>query len=326
MKAIVQDSYGSPSEVLRLEEVDQPVPSTGEVLIRVHAAAVDAGVWHLTTGLPYLIRLGFGLRAPRTRVRGMDVAGRVTAVGPGVTRFQPDDEVYGSSNGSFAEYACTSQDKLALKPANLDFGQAAAVPVSASTALQALRDTGRVQNGQSVLVIGAAGGVGTFAVQLAKAFGAHVTGVCRTDDLDLVREIGADEVIDYTRQEITDGGRRYDLVLDIAGNRPVSLLRSVLIPSGTLVIVGGETDGKWLGGIDRQLRALLLSLFIRHRLTTLVATQRHDDLRLLAELIESGSVTPVIARTYPLADVARAMQRLREGHVRGKILIQVQEA
>ncbi|MEY9965254.1 NADPH:quinone reductase-like Zn-dependent oxidoreductase [Streptacidiphilus sp. MAP12-16] len=323
MKAIVHDTYGPP-EVLRLEEIEQPVPGSGEVLIRVHAAAVDPGVWHLTAGLPYLIRaMGFGLRAPKVRVRGLDVAGRVEAVGPNVTRLRPGDEVYGSCPGAFAEYACAKEDTLAHKPRNLAYEQAAAVPLSACTALQALRDSGRLREGQTVLVIGAAGGVGSYAVQLAKAWGAHVTGVCSTDKADLVRSIGADEVIDYTREDPTDGTSRYDLVLDTAGNRPLTRLRRALTPRGTLVIVGGEGSGTWIGGTDRQLRALLLSPFVGHRLRGLVSTQRHTDLRLLAELIEAGSVTPVIDRTYPLADVPEAVRHLKEGHARGKIVVQV---
>ncbi|MFF3691433.1 NAD(P)-dependent alcohol dehydrogenase [Streptomyces sp. NPDC002187] len=324
MKAIVHDAYGPPA-VLRLEEVEQPVPGSGEVLIRVHAASVDPGVWHLTAGRPYLIRaVGFGLRAPKTRVRGMDVAGRVEAVGPEVTRLRPGDEVYGTCNGSFAEYACAKENTLAHKPKNLSFAHAAAVPASACTALQALRDAGRLQAGQTVLVIGAAGGVGTFAVQLAKAFGAHVTGVCSTTGADLARSLGADEVIDYTREDPTDGTRRYDLVLDTAGNRPLSELRRALTPRGTLVIVGGEGGGRWLGGTDRQLRALLLSPFVAHRLRGLASSQHHSDLRLLTELIEAGSVTPVVDRTHRLADVPAAIRHLKEGHARGKTVIRVQ--
>lgn len=324
MKAIIHRTYGPPA-VLHLEEIGQPVlGSDDEVLVRVHAASVDPGVWHLTAGLPYLIRaMGFGLRTPRVRVRGMDVAGRVEAVGPGVTRFRPGDDVYGTCDGSFAEYACAKEDRLSQKPTNLDFEQAAAVPVSACTALQALRDGGRLQAGQTVLVVGAAGGVGTFAVQLAKAFGAHVTGVCSTGKADLVRSIGADEVIDYTNEDPTDGTRRYDLVLDTAGNRPLSRLRRALTPRGTLVIVGGEGGGRWIGGADRQLRALLLSPFVGHRLRGLVSTQHHGDLRFLAELIEAGSVTPVIDRTYPLADVSDAVRYLNEGHARGKVVVRV---
>ncbi|MFI9273290.1 NAD(P)-dependent alcohol dehydrogenase [Kitasatospora sp. NPDC052896] len=325
MKAIVHDSYGPPS-VLRLEEVEQPVPGRGEVLVQVHASAVDQGVWHLTAGLPYPIRATpYGLRGHRARVRGTDVAGVVEAVGPEVTRFRPGEEVYGSCEGAFAEYACAREDRLAPKPGNLGFEQAAAVPVSGVTALQALRDSGRLRAGQSVLVIGAAGGVGSFAVQLAKAYGAHVTGVCGTAKVDLVRSLGADRVLDYTREEPTDGQRRYDLVLDIAGNRPLSRLRRVLTPRGTLVIVGGEGGGRWIGGLDRQLRALLLSPFVSQRLRVLASRQHHGDLRLLAELIEAGSVTPAVDRAYPLADAPEAVRHLRQGRVRGKLVIRVRE-
>ncbi|MEJ8646190.1 NAD(P)-dependent alcohol dehydrogenase [Streptomyces sp. MS1.HAVA.3] len=324
MKAIVQDTYGPPA-VLRLEETDRPVPGRGEVLIRVHAAGVDQGVWHLMAGMPYALRaMGFGLRAPKVRVRGMDVAGQVEAVGPDVTRFQPGDEVYGSCDGSFAEYACAKEDALAPKPRNIGFAEAAAVPVSACTALKALRDSGRVETGQRVLVLGASGGVGTFAVQLAKAFGAHVTGVCSGAKADLVRSIGADEVLDYAHTDPTDGSHRYDLILDIAGNRPVSRLRRALTARGTLVIVGGEGGGRWIGGNERQLGVLLMSPFVGHRLRAVAAMEHHhSDLQVLTEFIEAGSVTPVVDRTYPLAEVPDAIRYLREGHVRGKIVIRL---
>ncbi|MFD8581037.1 NAD(P)-dependent alcohol dehydrogenase [Streptomyces sp. INR7] len=323
MKAIVQDRYG-PADVLRLDEVDRPVPGRGEVLVRVHAAAVDQGVWHLVTGLPYALRPVFGLRAPRVRTPGMDLAGRVEAVGPDVTRVRPGDEVFGSCQGSFAEYACAKEDALAPKPAGLGFEEAATVPVSGVTALKALRDVGRVRAGQRVLVLGASGGVGTYAVQLAKAFGAHVTGVCSTAKTDLVRSIGADEVVDYKQEDPVDGSRRYDLVLDIAGNRPLSRLRRALTARGTLVIVGGEGGGRWLGGNERQLGALLLSPFVGQRLRSLaVMEQHHSDLRALTELIEDGSVTPVVDRSYPLAEVPDAISHLRGGQVRGKIAIRL---
>ncbi|MFC9817200.1 NAD(P)-dependent alcohol dehydrogenase [Streptomyces virginiae] len=323
MKAIVQDRYG-PADVLRLDEVDRPVPGRGEVLVRVHAAAVDQGVWHLVTGLPYALRPVFGLRAPRVRTPGMDLAGRVEAVGPDVTRVRPGDEVFGSCQGSFAEYACAKEDALAPKPAGLGFEEAATVPVSGVTALKALRDVGRVRAGQRVLVLGASGGVGTYAVQLAKAFGAHVTGVCSAAKTDLVRSIGADDVVDYTQEDPVDGSRRYDLILDIAGNRPLSRLRRALTARGTLVIVGGEGGGRWLGGNERQLGALLLSPFVGQRLRSLaVMEQHHSDLRALTELIEDGSVTPVVDRSYPLAEVPDAIRHLRGGQVRGKIAIRL---
>jgi NADPH:quinone reductase-like Zn-dependent oxidoreductase len=324
MKAVVQGTYGSP-DVLELREIDRPVVGDGEVLVRVHAAGVDPGVWHLMTGLPYLVRImGYGLRTPKVGVRGRDVAGRVEAVGTNVTRFRPGDEVFGICDGSFAEYVCARPDKLAPKPANLTFEQAAAVPISGLTALQALRDTGGVQSGQTVVMIGAAGGVGTFAVQLAKAFGAKVTGVCSTTKLDLVRSIGADEVIDYTSEDFADGARHWDLIVDTAGRRSLSQLRRALAPRGALVIVGGEGGGRWLGGFDRQiLRAPMVAAFSRQRLRPLVSKERSQDLLVLKELIEAGKVTPVIDRTYPLHEAPEAIRYLEEGHARGKVVIRV---
>jgi len=322
MKAIVQDRYGS-ADVLRLRDIDKPELGDDDVLVRVLAAGVDPGVWHLMTGLPYLVRPGFGLRAPKTPVRGMDVAGRVEAVGENVTQFEIGHEVFGTCNGSFAEYACAREDKLVFKPANLSFEQAAAVPVSACTALHALRDSGEVRAGQKVLIVGASGGVGTFAVQLAKAFGAEVTGVCSTAKLELVRSIGADQVIDYRRDDFSQMGQRYDLILDIAGNRSLSLLRSALTPEGTLVIVGGEEGGPWLGGTDRQIRALILSRFVRHNLRNVISVENKEDLLVLKELIESGKVTPVIDRTYPLREAPEAIRYLEDGHARGKVVITV---
>jgi NADPH:quinone reductase-like Zn-dependent oxidoreductase len=337
VKAIVQDRYGS-ADVLRVEDVPEPTAGAGEILVRVHAAGVDQGVWHLMTGLPYLGRAAFGLRRPRQRVRGMDLAGRVEAVGVGVTRFRPGDEVFGSYTGAYAEYASGPQDRFALKPARLTFEQAAAVPISAVTALQGLRDAGGVQAGQTVLVIGAAGGVGSFAVQLAKHFGAHVTAVCSGGKAELVRSIGAEAVIDYAREEITggevtggevaggettNGGRRYDVILDIAGNRPLRQLRRALAPHGTLVIAGGEGGGRWLGGVDRQLRAQLLSPFTGQRLRALMSRQRLDDLLLLTDLLESGAVTPVVDRAYPLVETPEAIRYLRSGQACGKVVITV---
>jgi NADPH:quinone reductase-like Zn-dependent oxidoreductase len=325
MKAIVQDTYGS-ADVLKFADIDRPVPKDNEVLIRVHAAGLHRGDWHVMTGLPYLIRLvvpSLGLRRPKVRVRGMDVAGTVEAVGSKVTRFQPGNEVFGWCDGAFAEYACAPQDQLAAKPANLSFEQAAAVPTSAFAALQGLRDSGEVQPGQTVLVIGAAGAVGSFAVQLAKAFGAQVTGVASTPQVDLVRSIGADEVIDYTRADVTDGTRQWDLILDTAGHRSLSQLRRALTPKGTLVIVGSEGRGRWLGGFDRSLRAPVLSRFVGQRLRMLASKPRQDDLVVLAELIEAGKLTPVIDRTYPLREVPEAIRQLEQGHTRGKLVITV---
>lgn len=323
MRAIVQDRYGS-TDVFVLAQVARPEIADNEVLVHVEAAGLDRGTWHMMAGRPYLLRLlGFGFRRPKNRVPGLDVAGTVIAVGSSVTRFSPGDEVFGISRGSFAEYAAVLEDKLARKPANLTFEQAAVVPISAGTALQALTDVGGVEQGQQVLIIGASGGVGSYAVQLAKAFGAEVTGVCSTAKLDLVRSLGADHVVDYTRQDFAGGTSRYDLVLDIGGNSSLSRLRSALTPTGTLVIVGGEEGGKWTGGFGRSLRAPLLSPFVRQRLTMLASKERAGDLERLSPLIEAGKVVPSIDRTYPLDRVAEAMRHLEAGDVRGKVAITV---
>lgn len=323
MKAIVQDTYGS-ADVLRLGVLGRPVAGPREVLVRVHAAGVDPGVWHLMTGLPYLVRvIGYGLRAPKVRVRGRDVAGRVEAVGEGVARFRVGDEVFGTCEGSFAEYVAAREDRLAPKPSNLTFEQAAVVPISGITALQAVRDVGRVQPGQKVLIIGAAGGVGSFAVQVAKAFGAHVTGVTSTSKLELVRSIGADETIDHTREDFTAGSRKFDLIVDTAGRRPISNLRRALTPRGTLAIVGGEGGDRWLGGSQRAIFAPLRSLFGKQRLRGVVSEERLPDLLTLKELIEAGKITPLIDRTYPLAEAPQAIRYLAEGHPRGKIVVSV---
>jgi NADPH:quinone reductase-like Zn-dependent oxidoreductase len=323
MKAIVQDKYGSP-DVLALREIDKPEIEDDEVLVRVHAAGVDQGVWHVTAGLPYPIRLaGYGLRTPKTPVPGADVAGVVEAVGNGVTRFQPGAEVFGIAKGSYAEYARAREDKLAPKPVNLTFEQAAVVAISGLPALQGLRDHGKMRPGQKVLIIGASGGVGTYAVQLAKAFGEEVTGVCTTTKVDLVRSIGADHVIDYTHDDFAEEEQHYDVILDIGGNSSLSRLRRALTPKGSLVIVGGETDGRWLGGNDRQLRALLLSPFVGQKLGTFVSRENHEDMIVLKELIEAGKVTPVIDRTYPLSEVPEAIRYMRKGHARGKVVITV---
>ncbi len=322
MKAIVQDEYGSP-DVLELRDIDKPEIGDDEVLVRVHAAGVDRSVWHIMTGLPYLMRIGgYGLRAPKNPVPGMEVAGVVEAVGKNVTRLQPGDEVFGIGKGSYAEYARALEDKLAPKPANLTFEQAAVVAISGSAALQGLRDHGRVEPRQKALIIGASGGVGTFAVQIAKAFGAHVTGVCSTTKVDMVRSIGADHVIDYTREDFAEGEQRYDLILDIGGNSSLARLRRALTPEGTLVIVGGEGGGRWFGGIDRQLR-VMLSRFGGQKLRTFISTQNHEDMIVLKELIESGKLTPVIDKTYPLSEVPEAIRYLEEGHAQGKVVITV---
>jgi NADPH:quinone reductase-like Zn-dependent oxidoreductase len=326
MKAITQDRYGD-LDVLELRDIDEPVPKDGEVLVEVHAAGLHRGDWHVMTGLPYLIRVvvpTLGLRRPKVPVLGMDLAGRVEAVGRTVTRFQPGDEVFGWTDGSFAESAVAPEDQLAAKPANLGFEQAAVVPTSGFAALQGLRDEGEVRPGQEVLVIGAAGGVGSFGVQLAKAFGARVTGVASTGQLDLVRSIGADEVIDYTRQDVTDGTRHWDLILDCAGRRTLSRLRQALTPGGTLVIVGGEGGGRWLGGFDRNLRAVALSRLVGQRLRMLSSKPGQADLQVLRELIEAGKLIPVIGRTYPLGEVPEAIRQMVEGRGGGgKIAIAV---
>jgi NADPH:quinone reductase-like Zn-dependent oxidoreductase len=322
MKAIVQDVYGS-AEVLELRDVEKPVPGEDEVLIRVRAAGVEQGVWHLMTGLPYLTRAFFGLKAPKNPIRGREVAGRVEAVGRNVVGFRAGDEVFGTAEGTFAEYVCAREARIALKPVSASFEQAAVVPISATTALQGLRDSGKLQPGQDVLVIGAGGGVGSFAVQLAKALGAHVTGVCSTAKLELVRSLGADHVIDYKHDDFADGARQYDLILDTAGNRKLSVLRRALKPRGTLVIVGGEGGGRWTGGFERSLRASMLSLFVGQKLTGLMATERQEDLRFLAQLIDAGSVTPVVEKSYPLGDTPEAIRHMHGGHALGKVVVTV---
>jgi NADPH:quinone reductase-like Zn-dependent oxidoreductase len=320
MKAIVSDTYGPP-EVLKLRDMATPPVGDDDVLIRVHAAGVDPGVWHVMTGLPYLVRLGTGLRKPKLQIHGRDVAGRVEAAGKHVTEFRPGDEVFGNCNGAFAEYACAREDRLLPRPANLTPEQAAAIPVSGYTALQGLRDAGTVKAGQQVLIIGAAGGVGTFAVQIAKAFGAEVTGVCSTTKIALVRSIGAGHVIDYTRDDFADGPVKYDVILDTAGNRPLARLRRALAPRGTLVMVGGEAGGRWLGGLDRWLRALVLSPLVRQKLRGMLARGRKADLQVLKELVEAGKIAPVLDRTFPLHQAADAVRYLAGGHPRGKVVI-----
>ena len=320
MRAVVQDRYGS-ADVLRLAQLPRPGITANEVLLQVHAAGVARATWHVMTGLPYAGRLAFGLRRPRQPVPGLDVAGVVVAVGAAVTMFAEGDEVFGFGRGSFADYAVAHEDKLAIKPATLTFEQAAVVPVSAATALQALTDIGNLQPGQSVLVIGASGAVGGYAVQLAKALEATVTGVASAGKLDWVQSLGADHVIDYTRSDYADGTARYDLILDIAGNPPLSRLRRALTPTGTAVLVGGEEGGHLTGGMHRQLAALALSPFVHQRLTMFVAKQRASDLQRLTDFIQAGTVTPRIARTYPLDEAADAMRHLVAGTARGQIAI-----
>ncbi|MDQ0770826.1 NADPH:quinone reductase-like Zn-dependent oxidoreductase [Pseudarthrobacter defluvii] len=323
VKAIVQDVYGS-ADVLELRDIARPEPGAREVLIRVRAAGVDKGVWHLMTGLPYLVRLfGYGLRKPKVPVRGREVAGVVEAVGPGVTRFSPGDEVFGTCEGSFAEYVCAKEDKVARKPSALSFEEAAASPISGVTALQAVRDASQVTVGQKVLILGAGGGVGSFAVQLAKAFGAEVTGVCSTAKVELVRSLGADAVVDYTKTYIAGAGKVYDLILDAAGNRPLSFLRRLLVRKGTLVIIGGEGGGKLTGGFERSLAAPVVSLFSGRKFKGLVAKETHLDLEALASLMEAGSVKPAVDKVFPLAEAPAAIRYLHEGRARGKVVLTI---
>ncbi|TFC17418.1 NAD(P)-dependent alcohol dehydrogenase [Cryobacterium algoritolerans] len=322
MRAIVHHAYGT-ADVLHLEHIERPAITPDEVLIRVRAAGVNHADWVYTSGRPLIARLAFGLRKPKQPVRGRDVAGVVEAVGANVTRFRPNDAVFGEVDaGSFAEYTAAPENQLALKPATLTFEQAAVVPVSARTALQGLRDTGRLRSGQSVLINGASGGVGTFAVQIAKALGAEVTGVCSRRNAELVRSLGADQVIDYTREDFTRSGRRYDLILDSIGNHSLIDLRRAITPTGTLVLSSG-TGGRVLGPMGRIIRARLTSLFVGQTLTTGMLARSTETLDELRELIDSGAVTPVLERTYPLSETADALRHFTEAHARAKIAITV---
>lgn len=323
MKAIVQDRYGT-ADVLEFRDIDDPAIGQDEVLVRVHAAGCGPDVWHLMTGLPYFVRLMPGFRKLKDGVRGRDVAGTVEAVGASVTDLRPGDEVMGIVEGSFAELAAGRHDLLVPKPARIGFEEASAAPISGLTALQAVRDVANVSPGERVLVIGAGGGVGTLTVQVAKAFGAHVTAVCSASKADLARSIGADDVIDYSREDFTDGTRQWDAIVDTAGRRPLRRLRRALTPKGRLAIVGGEGGGRWTAGFFRQiLRAPLLSLFSGQTLAPVVSKETPEDLRALAELIEAGDVTPVVIKTFPLVDAAEAIRELERGHARGKIVITV---
>ena len=325
MKAIVQDKYGSP-EVLELRDIDKPEIGDDEVLVRIRAAGVNPADWAIMSGLPYIARPVYGLRKPKNAVRGTDVAGTVEAVGTGVTRLQPGDEVFGwcsGLGGAFAEYASVSEEALALKPANLSFEQAAAVPMAGLVALQALRDHGGVRAGQKVLINGASGGIGTFAVQIAKALGAEVTGVCSTRNVEMVRSIGADHVIDYTREDFTQKDQRYDFILDNVANHSLSDLRRALTPTGTLVPNGGGFDNRWFASGGRVISAHVLKRFVSHRLRPFLVSPKFEDLVVLKELIEAGKVTPVIDRTYPLSEASQAIGHVGEGHARGKVVITV---
>lgn len=324
MQAIVQDRYGS-AEVLQLRSIERPEVADDEVLIEVHAAGLDRGVWHLMTGLPYLVRLGFGLTKPKNPVPGMDVAGRVVAIGERVTRFAVDDEVFGIADGSFAEYATAREAKLVQKPVAVTYEQAAVAAISGITALQALTDVGQLERGQRVLVIGASGGVGSYAVQLAKAMGATVSGVASGAKAESVRSLGVDHVFDYAADDYLDGSIRYDLIIDTGGLNPVRKLRNALTLTGTLVIVGGEGGDRWTGGIGRQIRATLMSSFVRQRLTMFISREHHSFIDRLAGFMERGEVVPVIGRCYDLAEVPSAIADLEAGRATGKSVVNVRK-
>ena len=320
MQAMVQDTYGS-AEVMHFTEIDKPDIGNDEVLIRVRAAGVNPADWAVMSGLPYIARPVYGLRKPKNAVRGTDVAGTVEAVGTDVTRFQPGDDVFGWSDGSYAEYAAAPEDKLALKPANLTFEQAAAVPMAGLVALQALRDHAQLQPGQRILINGASGGIGTFAIQIAKALGAEVTAVASTRNLDLVRSIGADHVIDYTQADFTKSGEQYDVILDNVANHSLSDLRRALTPTGTLIPNGGGFEHRWIASGGRIVRAAVMFQFGSQRLGNFLMSTNHADLDTLKELIESGQVTPVLDRAYPLHETAKAIGHVGKGHARGKTTI-----
>jgi NADPH:quinone reductase-like Zn-dependent oxidoreductase len=322
MKAIVQDEYGTADDLV-FADIDRPVAGTGEVLVRVHAASVFIGDWHVVTGLPYAVRPKIGLRRPKARVRGQEMAGSVEAVGQGVTRFAVGDDVYGTCEGAFAEYVSVPATLLAPKPANLTFEQAATVAITGTTALQAVRDKGDLKPDQKMLIIGAAGGVGSFAVQIAKALGAHVTGVCNTAQLDIVRSIGAEDVIDYTQEDFVRSGRRWDLIVETAGARPIGELRRALTPRGTLVIVGGEGGGKWVGKAGRMVQAPMMSPFISQTLRMLAVKHNGADLVVLKDLIEAGKVVPVVGKTYQLSEVPDSIRDLEQGRTQGKSVVVV---
>ncbi|WP_241265958.1 NAD(P)-dependent alcohol dehydrogenase [Streptomyces boncukensis] len=327
MAAVVQERYGAePEAVLHAARLPRPGIGPDQVLVRVRASSVDRGTWHMMAGLPYAVRPVSGVRRPRLPNPGRNLAGVVEAVGSGVTGFAPGDEIYGTAASAFAEYAATAPERIAPKPAGLTFEEAATVPVSALTALQAVRDKGGVREGRQVLITGAAGGVGSFAVQLAHAFGARVTAVASTPKLDAVRALGADHVIDYTREDFLAGPRRYDAIIDIAGNRGLRDLRRALTPRGRLVITGGETDGRWLGGTDRQLRARLLSPFTGRHLGALISSEHADGLRDLTARIDAGTLSPVVDRVYPLTETAAAVRRLLDGGVTGKLALTLPDA
>ncbi len=325
MKAIIQETYGAPGQVLELQEIEKPVPAENEVLVQVAAAGVAIGDWLMVRGLPLIARPSYGLRRPKARIVGLEMAGRVESVGGSVTEFHPGEEVFGWCSGALAEYVAVPQDRISPKPTTTTFEQAAAIPVSASAALQALRDAGQVQPSQHTAVIGASGAVGTFAVQIAKALGSEVTGVCSTRNVELVRSLGADHVIDYTRENIDRHGSRYDLILDLAGNRSIADLRRALLPKGTLVIVGGS-GGSWSMGFGRTLRATALSPFVRQHLKPFFAGTEKDDLTALRELVEAREVRPVVDKKYSLGRSAEALDHVGERHTQGKTIVGIRGA
>jgi NADPH:quinone reductase-like Zn-dependent oxidoreductase len=324
IKAIVYRCYGSP-DVLSLEDIEKPTPADDEILVKVHAASANPLDWHYMRGTPYIMRTEAGLGAPKIPRLGVDFAGTVEAVGRDVKRFKPGDEVFGGRTGAFGEYVAVREERaVVLKPANVTFEQAASVPIAALTALQGLRDKGRIQAGQKVLINGASGGVGTFAVQIAKSFGADVTGVCSTKNVEMVRSIGADHVIDYTREKFTDSGQRYDLILDMVGNHSLLEVTHALTPNGRLVIVGGSSEGNWLGPMARPMMALLLSPFVSQEMVMLLAELNKEDLTVMSEMMKAGKVTPVIDRSYALSEVPEAIRYLEDGHARGKVVINLE--
>jgi NADPH:quinone reductase-like Zn-dependent oxidoreductase len=326
MKAVVYTDYGSP-DVLEIRDIKRPVPNDDQVLIRVRAASINPLDWHYIEGTPYIMRaFGVGLRKPKDPRLGVDMAGEVEAIGKNVTQFKPGDEVFGGRNGAFAEYVCARADRaIALKPSNITFEQAASVPIAAITALQGLRDKGHISPGQRVLINGASGGVGTFAVQIAKSWGAEVTGVCSTRNLDLVRSLGADHVIDYTKEDFTKGEQRYDVILDNVGTQPLSGFKRALVPNGICVMIGGggPNDGGLIGPMARPIKALFLSPFMTQKMGMMMAELNKKDLNVLGDLMQSGKVKPVIDRTYPLSQIADAIRYLEQGHARGKVVITI---
>ncbi len=325
MKAITYCDYGSP-DVLRVEEIQKPIPADDQALIRVRAASINPYDWHFLEGTPYIMRLESGLRKPKKRQLGVDYAGVVEAVGKSVTDLKPGDEVFGGKQGAFAEYVCTRANRAVRKPPGVTFEQAACLPIAATTALQSLRDSGKLKPGQDVLINGASGGVGTFAVQLGKYFGAHVTAVCSTRNLELVRSLGAEQMIDYTKEDFSNSPKRYDLIVDNVGTQPLTSFRRVLKPNGICVLIGGggPDEGRWIGPLSRPLKAKLMSPFVSQKFSMMLADMNPKDLTILANLVQTGKVRPVIDRTYKLAEVPEAIRYLEKGHARGKVIIAVE--